>query len=428
MIATILDGVFRRESGRVLAGLIRFTGDFELAEDALQDAFTRALAAWPRDGLPDNPGAWLSTAARLRALDLIRRRKTRAAGELPEISSQPEDTDDGPVAVSGVEDDRLRLLFTCCHTALAQPAQVALALRTLGGLSTRDIARAFVEPEATTAQRLVRAKLKIRDAGIPYEVPRKDDLPERLAAVLACVYLIFNEGHTATDGPSLFRPDLCAEATRLGRLVVELLPDEPEARGLLALMLLTDARRPARTAADGLLVPLEDQDRTLWDREKIAEGITILDVALPFRQPGPYQIQAAVAALHAAAPSPDRTDWHQIAALYGALLRHAPTPVVELNAAVALAMAEGVKEGLDWIASLEKRGELAGYHLLPAAKADLLRRAGRKDEAATAYRAALALVTNPAERGYLERRLEGSRRVRAVQGYWRNHSYHASRR
>ena len=379
MITAILDQVFRREGGRVLAGLIRFTGDFELAEDALQDAFARALVAWPRDGLPDTPGAWLTSTARRRAIDLVRRRKTRSTTALPDLSAPPEDADaeSGPVATSGVEDDRLRLLFTCCHPALAQPAQVALALRTLGGLSTRDIARAFVEPETTTAQRLVRAKNKIRDAGIPYEVPRKDDLPERLAAVLACVYLIFNEGHTATEGPSLVRPDLCGEATRLARLVVELLPDEPEARGLLALVLLTDARRPARIDANGLLVPLEDQDRSLWERDKIDEGTAILDTALPFRRAGPYQIQAAVAALHAAAPSPERTDWHQIAALYGALLRHTPTPVVELNAAVALAMAAGVKEGLDWIGSLEDRGELAEYHLLPAAKADLLRRAGR---------------------------------------------------
>jgi RNA polymerase sigma-70 factor, ECF subfamily len=405
MIAAILEQVFRREGGRVLAGLIRFTGDFDLAEDALQDATTRALVAWPRDGLPENPGAWLATSARRRAVDLVRRRKTRAAGELPELAAPLEEGDIGPVAVSGVEDDRLRLLFTCCHPALAQQAQVALALRTLGGLSTRDIARAFIEPEPTTAQRLVRAKQKIRDAGIPYEVPRKEDLPERLAAVLACVYLIFNEGHTATEGPSLARPDLCAEAIRLARLVVELLPDEPEARGLLALALLTDARRPARIEASGQFVPLEDQDRTFWDRTKIAEGTAILDAALPYRRPGQYQIQAAIAALHAAAPSPDKTDWFQIAALYGGLLRHTPTPVVELNAAAALAMAAGVTEGLNWIESLEERGALAEYHLLPAAKADLLRRAGRNAEAAAAYRAALALVTNPAERGYLERRL-----------------------
>ena len=257
----------------------------------------------------------------------------------------------------------------------------SLALRTLGGLSTRHIARAFVEPEATTAQRPVRAKLKIRDAGLPYVVPRKDDLPDRLAAVLARVYLIFNEGHTATDGPSLVRTDLCAEATRLGRLVVELLPAEPEAHGLLALVLLTDARWPARIGCNGQFVPLEEQDRTLWDRDKISEGTATLDAALPMRRPGPYQIQAAIAALHANAPSPERTDWPQIAALYGSLLRHAPTPVVELNAAVALAMATKVTAGLDWIATLEQRGELAGYHLLPASKADLLRRVGRNTEA-----------------------------------------------
>ena len=405
MISSILEQVFRREGGRVLAGLIRFTGDFDLAEDSLQDAYARALVAWARDGLPDNPGAWLATAARRRALDLVRRRKTRMAGELQDVSAPQDEADAGPVAVSGVEDDRLRLLFTCCHPALAQQAQIALALRTLGGLTTRDIARAFVEPEATTAQRLVRAKQKIRDARIPYEVPRREDLSERLGAVLACVYLIFNEGHTATDGPSLVRPDLCAEATRLARLVVELLPDEPEARGLLALVLLSDARRSARSTSNGQFVPLEEQDRALWDRDKIAEGTATLDAALPMRRPGPYQIQAAIAALHANAPAPERTDWPQIAALYGSLLRHAPTPVVELNAAVALAMATKVAEGLDWIATLEKRGELAGYHLLPASKADLLRRVGRNAEAARAYRHALALVTNPAEREYLQRRL-----------------------
>ena len=282
MIASILDRVFRREGGRVLAGLIRFTGDFDLAEDALQDAFARALVAWARDGLPENPGAWLATAARRRALDLLRRRKVRAVGELPDLPDSIEVEEAGPVAISGVEDDRLRLLFTCCHPALAQPAQVALALRTLGGLSTRDIARAFVESEATTAQRLVRAKQKIRDARIPYEIPRQDDLPERLAAVLACVYLIFNEGHTATEGSSLIRPDLCIEATRLGRLVVELLPEEPEAHGLLALVLLTDARRPARTTSDGLLVPLEEQDRSLWEADKIRDGTAILDGRCPF--------------------------------------------------------------------------------------------------------------------------------------------------
>lgn len=413
MIAAILDRVFRREGGRVLAGLIRTLGDFDLAEDALQDAFARALAAWPRDGIPDNPAAWLTTTARRRSLDLLRRKSP--AGELPDVAAEPFDDEPGPVAVSGVDDDRLRLLFTCCHPALAQPAQVALALRTLGGLTTRDIARAFVEPETATAQRLVRAKAKIRDAKIPYEVPRRDDLPARLEAVLAVVYLVFNEGYSATDGPSLVRPDLCAEAIRLGRLVVELLPDEPEARGLLALMLLTDARRPARVAPDGSLVPLEDQDRSAWDREKIVEGTAVLDAALPMRRAGPYQLQAAVAALHDSAATPEQTDWHQIAALYGALLRRGRTPVIELNAAVAIAMAEGVELGLSWVARLERGGELAGYHLLPAAKADLLRRAGRSAEAAVAYREALALVTNAAERRYLERRLAEVEHVDAPQ-------------
>lgn len=405
MYSAILDSVFRREGGRVLAGLIRALGDFDLAEDALQDAFARALASWPRDGIPDNPAAWLTTTARRRSLDLLRRKRSAALGELPDVPASAADDEPGPVLVSGVDDDRLRLLFTCCHPALSQPAQVALALRTLGGLTTRDVARAFVEPEATTAQRLVRAKAKIRDAKIPYEVPRRDELPDRVGAVLAAVYLIFNEGYAATDGPSLIRPDLCAEAIRLGRLVVELLPAEPEASGLLALMLLTDARREARVGPDGSLVPLEDQDRGAWDRAKITEGTAVLDAALPMRRAGPYQLQAAVAALHDNAATPEQTDWHQISALYGALLRHGRTPVVELNAAVAVAMAEGVDRGLMWVERLERGGELAGYHLLPAAKADLLRRAGRRGDAAAAYRAALALVTNAAERVYLERRL-----------------------
>jgi RNA polymerase sigma-70 factor (ECF subfamily) len=400
MLSAILDEVFRRESGRVLAGLIRQLGDFDLAEDALQDACAKALVTWPRDGIPDNPAAWLTTVARRRSIDLTRRRKAAPAptDSLPDVPAHDPPTPDIP-------DDRLRLLFTCCHPALNQPAQVALALRTLGGLTTREIARAFVEPEPTTAQRLVRAKTKIREAAIPYEVPGRDDLPARVVAVLEVVYLVFNEGYASTDAVSLLRPDLCHEAVRLGHLIVELLPDEAEARGLLALMLLHDARRPARTH-DGELVPLEEQDRGKWDRELIREGTAVLDAALPLRRPGPYQIQAAVAALHANAATAADTDWPQIAALYGGLLRHARTPVVELNAAVAVAMAGRMDRGLAWIAEIEQRGELAAYHLLPAAKADLLRRAGRPAEAAVEYCKALGLVTSPAERRYLERRLK----------------------
>ena len=408
MLDHLIDQVFRRESGRVLAGLIRTTRDFELAEDALQEACARAAATWPRDGLPGRPGAWLTTVARRCAVDLVRRRRAspswtseRLAEEA--VTAAPEED---PAALSGVEDDRLRLLFTCCHPALAQSAQVALALRTLCGLSTREIARAFVEPEATTAQRLVRAKRKIRDAGIPYEVPRPDVFPERLEAVQAVVYLVFNEGYASTDGQGLMRPDLCAEAIRLGRLLVELLPDELEARGLLALMLLHDARRDARLGPDGALVSLEEQDRARWHQDAITEGTALLDAAVAARRPGPYQVQAAIAALHAGAARAEETDWAQISGLYGALLRYLPTPVVELNAAVAMAMARGPEEGLQWMDRISTREELAGYYLLPAARADLLRRAGRLEEARVAYAAALVLVRNPAERVYLERRLQ----------------------
>ena len=391
----------------MLAALIRTTGDFELAEEALQEACARAAARWPKDGMPERPGAWLTTVARRCAVDLVRRRSTsaRALSELPGVETAAAEPVEDPAAVSGVEDDRLRLLFTCCHPALAQPAQVSLALRTLCGLSTREIARAFVEPEATTAQRLVRAKRKIRDAGIPYEVPRPEVFPERLQAVEAVVYLVFNEGYASTDQQALIRPDLCAEAIRLGRLLVELLPEEPEARGLLALMLLHDARREGRLDQDGELVPLEGQDRTRWDRATIAEGTALLAEAMAGRRRGPYQIQAAIAALHAGAATAEETDWRQIAGLYGALLQFAPTPVVELNAAVALAMAEGPEKGLAWMDRLDSREELSGYHLLPAARADLLRRAGRLEEARVAYARALALVKSPAERLYLQHRL-----------------------
>jgi RNA polymerase sigma-70 factor (ECF subfamily) len=403
MQSHVLDQVFRRESGRVLATLIRQLGDFELAEDALQDAIAKALERWPREGIPERPGAWLTTVARRRSVDLLRRRRTHS--ELPELAAETHDTDDGPVAVSGIDDDRLRLVFTCCHPALAQPAQVALALRTLGGLSTREIARAFVEPEATTAQRLVRAKQKIRDARIPYEVPRRDDLPERITAVLETVYLIFNEGYSATEAELYLRPDLCREAIRLGRLLVEQLLDEAEPRGLTALMLLHHARRASRVGADGGIVPLEEQDRSTWDRDEIAEGTKLLDSAVAMRRPGPYQIQAAIAALHANAPTAADTDWPQIAALYGGLIRHMPTPIVQLNAAAALAMCGRFDEGLDWVNRLAALDELRDYHLLWAARADLLRRAGRNQEAADDYRRALVLVKSPAERFYLERRL-----------------------
>ena len=408
MLTPIIEGICRNEGARVLAGLIRRFGDFDLAEDALQDAFTRALERWPAQGLPATPAAWLTTVAQRRALDLIRR---RAAGPLysddpPDLAAEaPEEAEPHAADISGVDDDRLRLVFTCCHPALAREAQMALALRTLCGLSTREIARAFLEAEATTAQRLVRAKKKIRDAGIPYEVPARELLPQRLQTVLGVVYLVFNEGYAATDTPGLMRPDLCVEATRLGRLLVELMPREPEVLGLYALMLLHDARRAARMREDGMLVPLEEQDRGLWNASAIAQGLQVLDTALALRQRGPYQLQAAIAALHARAPRPQDTDWKQIAALYGGLLREQPGAVVELNAAVALAMAEGAERGLAWMAQLQERAELNGYHLLHAARADLLRRLGRLPEACDAYRIALSLVRNDAERLYLERRL-----------------------
>jgi RNA polymerase sigma-70 factor (ECF subfamily) len=398
-LTRIVEEVVRSDGARVLAGLIRLTGDFDAGEDALQEGYVRALEVWGRDGIPDNPAAWLNIVARRIALDRMRR--DRKSTELPEdLEAAPAEYD-----AHVIEDDRLRLLFTCCHPALSPEARCGLALRTLGGLSTREIARAFVEPETTTAQRLVRAKRKIREARIPYEVPARNKLPERLETVLSVLYLIFNEGYASTDAPSLLRPDLVAEAIRLARLTVELLPEEAEAKGLLALMLLTDARRPARLSPEQELVPLEEQDRTLWNRAHIEEGRTILHATLAARTPGPYQIQAAIAALHAEARIASDTDWRQIADLYTILLRHAPTPVVELNAAVALGMATTFDRALEWIARIEAAGELASYHLLHAAKADLLRRLGRREEAQAAYRQALALATNPAERRYLEKRM-----------------------
>ena len=404
MLTRAIDELVRREGPQVLAGLIRWSGDFDLAEEAFQAACTQALEAWPRRGLPRRPGAWLTTVARRRAVDLMRRRRPDMPlepGLLEALAPDESESDFAPE----VEDDRLRLLFTVCHPALAPAAQIGLALRTLCGLTTAEIARAYLEPEPTTAQRLVRAKRKIAEARIPYEVPAADRLAERLEGVLSTIYLVFNEGFSATEGEFWIRADLCAEAIRLGRLVVELLPGEAEAEGLLALMLLHDARRAARTAIDGTVVPLEEQDRTVWDRALIDEGTRVLDVAVARGRPGPYQMQAAIAALHARAVRPEETDWPQIAALYGALLRTTPGPIVELNAAAAVAMAHGPEAGLAWMERLERSGALAGYHLLPAAQADLLRRLGRSEEARAAYERALALVRHPAERRFLERRL-----------------------
>jgi RNA polymerase sigma-70 factor, ECF subfamily len=395
---------FRQEWGRIVATLIRTTGDWDLAEECAQDAFTTALTRWASDGVPDRPGAWLTTTARNRALDRLRRSKTEAA-KLREVATMNTPTEPAAPDESGVRDDRLRLIFTCCHPALTLEARVALTLRTLAGLTTAEIARAFLVPEATMAKRLVRAKHKIRDAGIPYRVPPAHLLPERVSGVLAVLYLLFNEGYSASAGADLLRPGLTVEAIRLGRLLVRLMPDEPEADGLLALMLLQDARRRARLDDAGELVNLEDQDRSLWDAAEISEGSGLLKAALRRQQPGPYQIQAAIAACHAEAALAAQTNWAQIALLYEELGRFVPSAVVALNHAVAVAMAEGPAAGLTLVASLESGGELNGYYLLPATRADLLRRLDRRDEAATAYRKALELVGTEPERRYLCRRL-----------------------
>jgi RNA polymerase sigma-70 factor (ECF subfamily) len=397
--------VLRAEHGRILAGLIRALGDFDLAEDALAEAACRALERWPGEGVPRRPGAWLTLVARRHAIDLVRRgrRWARDDAAIDALAVEP-DADEDALEHS-IGDDRLRLLFTCCHPALAPPAQLALTLRTLGGLTTREIARALVEAEETTAQRLVRAKRKIAEARIPYVEPGEDALPERLPLVLRVVYVTFAEGHAATAGDALVRDDLCRESIRLAALLAARFDGCAEAHGLLALLHLQHARRAARLDADGALVPLEAQDRSLWDADAIAAGREALHRALALRTPGPYQIQAAIAERHAAARTAAETDWVEIAALYAALLRHEPTPTVELNAAVAAAMARGPAAGLEWIGSLERRGELGDSHYLPAAKADLLRRAGAGAAAADAYREALRRCANAVERRYLERRL-----------------------
>jgi len=405
MINDLVERIYRTESRRVLATLIRLLGDFDLAEEALQDAFIAAVERWPRDGLPDNPRAWLVSAGRFRAIDTLRRRARAEAG-LAELAVLADRLDTcGDTAGTDVEDDRLRLIFTCCHPALRPDARVALTLREVCGLTTEEIARAFLTPPPTVAQRIVRAKAKIRDARVPYEVPARDDLPARLDTVLHVVYLVFNEGYYASSGESLTRHELSSEAIRLGRLIVELLP-EPEAIGLLALMLLHDSRRAARIAENGELVLLEDQDRARWDRAEIAEGLALVPRALSPGRPGPFSIQAAIAAVHAEAPAAAATDWAQIVGLYDVLAGADPSPVIELNRAAAVAMRDGPAAGLALIDTILARGDLADYAFAHSARAELCRRIGRTEDARASYTRALALAQQETERRFLQRRLD----------------------
>jgi RNA polymerase sigma-70 factor, ECF subfamily len=400
-----VDAIYRSDSRRVLATLIRLLGDFDLAEEALHDAFTTALERWGRDGLPANPRAWLVSTGRFKAIDGIRRRARFDATLAGMAERLDADSDAAEWEDEGVEDDRLRLIFTCCHPALPPDAQVALTLREVCGLTTEEIAHAFLSTPPTVAQRIVRAKAKIRDARIPYQVPARDDLAHRLDTVLHVIYLVFNEGYSASSGGTLTRHDLSGEAIRLGRLLIELLP-EPEAIGLLGLMLLHESRRQARTSAEGELVLLVDQDRSLWNHEQIAEGVTLVERALSSRRFGPYTLQAAIAAVHAETPTASATDWTQIVGLYDVLARAAPSPIVELNRAAAVAMRDGPQAGLALIDAILAQGGLEDYHLAHSARADLCRRLGRTAEARSSYQRALALVRQEPERRFLQRRLE----------------------